>query len=98
MRFDTIKAASTMLIPGSAEHLIRAAEGNLGLLGAAMTVQYSRNGMYIGTALATIGAVGLKMANKPLVFGGIAILSIGLTCLAAKKLYMATYFLRDHMP
>lgn len=99
MEMSNIQAVGFALIPGAVEGLERQAieVGNMAWDGTAKRVKYSRNALYLGFALTAIGATGATIGTTGAVlYTGtvLAILGVGITILAAKRLYNATSFLQ----
>jgi hypothetical protein len=83
----------SLLIPGRADEFVSCAQGHGTVWqDIAKKIQHSRSAIYVGIALIAIGAVGLAIANAPLVFvfAGTACLGLIVTAVAAKKFYSAT--------
>jgi hypothetical protein len=80
------------LVPGVSERAERVAHdcGNIAWLGATKRVTWSRNSLYTGMALTTIGV----LANVPFAVA-LATIGGGLSLLSAKRLYVATSFVQD---
>ena len=104
MTISNIQAIGFALMPGAAEFLERYAVGVGGMAtinmdGAATSVKYARNVLYVGVALTTIAATGVALSDednttRQYTCATVATLGAGLATFAAKKLYDATSFLQ----
>jgi hypothetical protein len=84
------------LRPGFVENLVKEARttGNFTSFILAKGAQYSRNGLYIGVALAAIGALGLAKKKSLITFTATTTLGVGLTCLSAGMLSTMTALMK----
>lgn len=91
MYISNIELAKVCLIPGAMEAIERAASagGNMAVSGVAMGVTGRRNGLYLGTIIAAIGAAGYVLSDKKLLCKAAVVLGAGFAGYSAKGLYEA---------